>query len=394
MKILITLCVLLTGFYCNADDIVISGKVIDSDTEKPLSYAHILLENSHLGTVTNEDGFFVLFVPERNLDQQLVVTHVGYESLKVSFKEITDDYIFKLVAKDTELKEIVISSINPFDIVIEANKRKSENYLQTPSRLVGFYRHGIKIDSDYTQFLEASVEIVMPHYSLILNNSKVDREIYVNELRAYETINYFEVSPYRLFDDLFFIPINEKSYNAEVLEQYTNDEEIVIEATPKILTSGLPGFKLTIDRTSYSFKEVQYYIPIEFWEKRDFSERVVNTSDGKKTIKEKRTNFQVTYSFYNYQNKWHLKQVNQINSFSIITDNQIKSVIYYINYVTNNIEENSTDVVKKNYINKEQNLYKLKRKVDNTFWTKNSILIPSKEQLEVIKKIESLNSSK
>ena len=364
---------LIVCFFFGSIDITdenIKGKVVDLDTREPVSYVHISIENSPLGTVTNEDGIFSLIVPSSYSNSKLVVTHVGYEKLIVSFHQMSTNSTFKIKPIIITLDEVTVSGLNPFEIIKEASNKRKENYPFYPSKLTGFYRHGIKIDDKYTQFLETSLEIVMPHYGLILNNSKTDREIYVNELRAFETDNYYSVSPYRLFDDLFFIPVNEKSYDVEIILGRSNDSEIVISAIPKVLTSGLPGFQLTIDKKSYAYKEIQYYIPNEFWETKDFTERTLVAQEGKKkTIKERRTKFLVTYSFYNYNDKWHLKQINQSNKFAIVTENeQPHNVIYYINYVTQNISEDVSGQNKKNLLSKDQDIYSLKRKNNRPFW--------------------------
>jgi len=376
------ICTIVASFVGNDENV--KGKIVDTETNNPISYAHIIIENTHIGTITNEEGKFSLFISNNYLNSNLIITHVGYEKLIISPKEVSPFLNIQLRPVAITLDEVTISSLNPFEIIKEANNRRKENYPFSPSRLTGFYRHGIKVDGIYTQFLEASLEIIFPHYGLITNQSKVDREVYVNELRVFENINFYSVSPYRMFDDLFFVFAPEETYAAEIMTEKTNNQEIAIKATPKILTSGLPGFELIIDRESYAFKDVTYYIPTEFWETRGYTERTIQTKEGKKMIKERRTLARIQYSFYNHKNKWYLKQVNQLSKFAILDGSESKDVVYFINYVTQNVNESVSGLSKKNFLEKDQNIYSLKRKNNNSFWKSFPIIEPSPEQLEII----------
>ena len=41
---------------------IISGKVLDSKTDEPLSNVNIYIENSDFGTITDIDGLFILYL--------------------------------------------------------------------------------------------------------------------------------------------------------------------------------------------------------------------------------------------------------------------------------------------------------------------------------------------
>ena len=66
----------------------IRGKVIDSKTNQPLSYATILLKNSQVGIFTNAEGDFrVLNKPVFQSDS-LIVTCIGYYRLSIAFSKL------------------------------------------------------------------------------------------------------------------------------------------------------------------------------------------------------------------------------------------------------------------------------------------------------------------
>ena len=57
--------------------IAVRGKVVD-ENGKPVSAASIVVAGGHTATVSNEDGFFTIKVPESA--RQITVSHLGYQS--------------------------------------------------------------------------------------------------------------------------------------------------------------------------------------------------------------------------------------------------------------------------------------------------------------------------
>ena len=63
-----------------ASPVIVRGMVIDSEDNKPLVGASILIDGTTKETVTNVDGQFALKVPS---DTSLVISYIGYEKQKV-----------------------------------------------------------------------------------------------------------------------------------------------------------------------------------------------------------------------------------------------------------------------------------------------------------------------
>ena len=59
---------------------IISGKVLDSKTDEPLSNVNIYIENSDFGTITDIDGLFILYLNnklENSIDLNIKI--IGYK---------------------------------------------------------------------------------------------------------------------------------------------------------------------------------------------------------------------------------------------------------------------------------------------------------------------------
>ncbi|PQJ23250.1 TonB-dependent receptor [Tenacibaculum sp. SG-28] len=109
----VTFFVLLLSFFSVAQETVkdkIKGQIIDGNSKKPLSAAHILNLNTVIGTITNEDGLFEL---SSKANDTILVSFVGYSSIKL---KVTNDILkgneveISLTEKPEEIKEIVIKS--------------------------------------------------------------------------------------------------------------------------------------------------------------------------------------------------------------------------------------------------------------------------------------------
>ncbi|MGG8494868.1 carboxypeptidase-like regulatory domain-containing protein [Tenacibaculum sp. TC6] len=88
----------------------LKGQIVDNESKKPLSAAHILNLNTVVGTITNEQGLFEL---SAKANDTVLVSFLGYSSIKL---KITNDLLkgneveISLTEKPEEIKEIIIKS--------------------------------------------------------------------------------------------------------------------------------------------------------------------------------------------------------------------------------------------------------------------------------------------
>ncbi len=88
----------------------LKGQIVDGQTKKILSAAHILNLNSVVGTITNDRGFFELIA---KTNDTILVSYLGFSSIKL---KVTNDLlkgnelIISLYEKPEEIREIIIKS--------------------------------------------------------------------------------------------------------------------------------------------------------------------------------------------------------------------------------------------------------------------------------------------
>lgn len=88
----------------------IKGKITNSQNEnKALDYATISVSNSSIGTYSDEKGNFDLEIPNDFLDQNIIISYVGFENQVYKISELENEYI--LVSMETgsfSINEVMI----------------------------------------------------------------------------------------------------------------------------------------------------------------------------------------------------------------------------------------------------------------------------------------------
>ncbi|HNP95066.1 MAG TPA: carboxypeptidase-like regulatory domain-containing protein [Cyclobacteriaceae bacterium] len=90
--------------------VLIHGKIVDESTNEPIPYANLFINQTTIGTSTNDVGYFKLEVPTGKLE--LAVSHVGYEfSIQTLMVEKSIDIgTIQLLPNNTQLDEVVVQS--------------------------------------------------------------------------------------------------------------------------------------------------------------------------------------------------------------------------------------------------------------------------------------------
>ncbi|MBE7170800.1 MAG: carboxypeptidase-like regulatory domain-containing protein [Williamsia sp.] len=85
----------------------LKGRIVADATGTPLGAASVFLSNTSIGTTTDKEGNFSLWVPSGKYD--LVASFVGYETYTRTISEaLTDVLVVKLKPKAEELDEVVV----------------------------------------------------------------------------------------------------------------------------------------------------------------------------------------------------------------------------------------------------------------------------------------------
>lgn len=218
----------LSGYVLNEDSIALTG-------------SHIQIENTAFGTVSNQDGIYILNIPATLIKSKLIISHLGHKTKKMTIDSLLsfESPVIVLEENFLTLDEVSIYPENFASKVLESSaKIEATNYVQTEFKLDVFYRQLIKQDSTYVRLSDAFIEVYQPKYNIAKNKERSVKIIEARQTNNYlKDIKYFSPPSLILkhirpvgFNDLFY-----KSHSLEISETVLNDREVyVIKAIPKI----------------------------------------------------------------------------------------------------------------------------------------------------------------
>lgn len=143
----------------------IRGRVLDRNDRQPLPYASIYLNRKAIGTVSNEEGEFVLKLSSRYIKDTLNVSCIGYKHVTSPVASlINTNRDFFLKTDVISIQEVVIRKLSPILLLQSATEKIKENYPQKPAVLTCFYRETVQQGNRYMMVSEAILENYKPGY--------------------------------------------------------------------------------------------------------------------------------------------------------------------------------------------------------------------------------------
>ncbi|WP_395626198.1 carboxypeptidase-like regulatory domain-containing protein [Daejeonella sp.] len=161
----------------------LKGNLLDFKLKTPIAFANIKLLKTNISSMSNSEGLFGFNFTSFNEMDTLMVTCIGYNSIKIPLKltSINDFKDFVLVPNTIELNEVVISPINAKSILKEAINISAKHY-PSPAIFKGYYRESVKRDSFLTKYADGLVE----YYVERKKNNDLKTDLRVLQSRAKE----------------------------------------------------------------------------------------------------------------------------------------------------------------------------------------------------------------
>ena len=149
--------------YCQQLD-YIRGKVIDSKTSEPVSFAAVHLKNSQFGIYSNAEGDFRILNDPGFQTDSLIVTCIGYYRLTVAFNVLKRSKMnnLKIAPNIYGLNEVRVTArkrrLSPEIIIDRALRNIKKNYPVNPFSYVSYYRDYQKDGSNYLNLNESIIQ--------------------------------------------------------------------------------------------------------------------------------------------------------------------------------------------------------------------------------------------
>ncbi len=146
--------------------IYLSGIVTDHSSGDPLPFATIALKNRGRGTVTNNNGEFIMKITPDSFDDTLSFSYLGFLGKEIPVSHITSsNYKIIMIREFIPIPEIIIRTQMPQEIIFKSISAITDNYGSSPAMLTGFYREGVMKKNDLQIYSEAVLHIYKSAYS-------------------------------------------------------------------------------------------------------------------------------------------------------------------------------------------------------------------------------------
>ncbi len=252
---------LLFPLIVNAQNIF-EGVILNKSTNVPIPYASLFLMKEKVGVNADENGFFKLIATNREVDDSLIVTCMGYAPLKLPFNN--SDKLWSSSVK-IELSELIH---NLKEVVIPNNNFKNSitlnDFDHTPGR---YYGSGNFITQLAQRFVSPSgnamlKDIKIARFSIpILSPQKT-----IFRIRVYSLDSISKAPSYDLTDEVIEVKSKDKivELNLEKYKIYIPNEEFFI---------AIEWLRIPYNATESKIngKTVTYYSPSIGWSKNKAS---------------------------------------------------------------------------------------------------------------------------
>lgn len=379
----------------------IKGKVIDSSTKKSVPYTNIYLVGTNLGTISNNDGEFLLKVPVAYSNTPIRFSFMGYKSQDLTVEQLKmQNNLVELAIEVITLKELVIRSNDPQNLIRSALNNIPANYGTTPYICTAFYRESVMQNKQYVGLAEAVLNIYKSRYS---NEFEADR-VKVFKGRKSEDVKRMDTILFKLQGGHHAVVLLDLAKNPEsfMTPEYFSDYEFkpvnitniegrqtyVIEFTQREgLQEPLYSGKLYIDMNTLAIHRAEFGISeygLQFADKMLVKKKPIGTD-----VKTVAANYLVNYR--EQDGKWVLNHARYEVKFRVIKRGKFFNKLYTsaADLAITDIDTKNVEKFKFNEILKPNQVFveKVSEYYDEQFWGNYNIIKPEESLEDAVERI-------
>jgi len=308
MRVLLFFAASLLFFGASGQKLTLSARVLDNETQEPLTYASVGIKGKPIGTISNLNGEFDFHFPSEYRNELLIISMIGYENFEAPIWSLLDNNtkVIQMNKSTTVLPEIVVTdSLTGGEILQIALSRVEQNFPMQPFMMDGFYRDVKKVGGTYISLLEAAVKIFDENYSEPRNKSKLRERVKLVEVRkslGYDNKFTTYFGQHNLLEDLLLhnniryrqIQADDEFLGNVVREKdsFYNDQEIYVVSNTKDFF-----LQMYINKADYSILHMEFEISGDNQERR-------------KNLVSKFFSFKKSIDFKRYDGKMYLNYIN------------------------------------------------------------------------------------
>ena len=230
--ILITLLFLSNILY--TQNIIVEGSVVDEfDYEVPFAAVGILKKN--IGTTSTMEGSFSFLVTVNELEDELEISSIGFETLKINVREFINREDKKIILKEklTALDEVVVKA--PINYVNQAIKLLKVNTISKSHQLNILYRRWDVEENKCRFFLEHFIKAIDQGPNSNIVRASVENIRKSSDYRFVKNQSQFHPLRYTEWSNPLRKGIRTKSYNWKKIgnSSYDGEDVLIFEGIDK-----------------------------------------------------------------------------------------------------------------------------------------------------------------
>ena len=303
----------------------ISAKIIDDKKDDPISYASVSILHKPIGTITNNDGDFLLKIHPDNIRDTIVISSMGFEQILLPAYQLLDEDLIVMNTFSIRIKEVKVTAIDPLQLLVKIRDNLAKNYPEDSRLMTAFYRETVRQDENYISVSEAVIEILKSPY----NNTRND-VVRLLKGRRSPDVQPFKWLNFKLQGGPFTITkldavktmeafLDQKyqflySYNISKVIWYNENPVYVLNFKP-LSDSAEEGFAGEI----YVHRETFAIVHVDFHLTKNGLKRAENILVKKKPkgVKAKPTYVHYSVSYQNINGKWQLANAQASVKFKV-----------------------------------------------------------------------------
>lgn len=168
---------LLISTFSFAQNVAIRGLIKDAVSKEPVIAASIGVQNSGLGTISNEEGNFQLSAPQ---SAKIIVSCLGYKTQVIPVSEFQEDIrLISLEPAEEQLEEVMVTKV-PLHEYLRDVFITSKARFNKPILLHTYYREFVKSNGKHVKFSDGMLD-----YHISGTTKKTKSDLVIKQNRSF-----------------------------------------------------------------------------------------------------------------------------------------------------------------------------------------------------------------
>lgn len=381
---------------CEANGSIVEGYILDKEDSVPISYANVKLQYNYVGNISNNEGFFRLYLEIIKDTDSIIISHVNYIPKKVSVASLLNNKslnVLYLRVRSYMLNEVTVLAYSAEELLKKAIK-KSVASIENPAIINAYYREFVKRNGDYVIFSDGRIDYYLPKDNNRKIRAKVleSRAVKLPDLKNEEKFDIEVISPIKVTKPIkrynlgktekFLDTLNFNNYNYELyVDSLEFGDFYLIKFSPvSDINKPLYSGEIFINRVSHLITSIEYEIDstkIEFFKE-------INAI----VVKGKLISSKGIIKFTNSSYKYHLEYVREHFGMKLYNNKNFNQVYEFISEVhVIDIKPGLDFTISKRDTYNKRSLFKNGNNYSDKYWEKNNYIQFSKEEEQIVMKL-------